>query len=248
MRTDWAAASVTQANNKKVTITSVNGIVVEADVVIVAVPVAVLQKRVIEFHPPLPPGKWSAIDSIRVEAACKVLLTFDSPPWAAAALAKRPLHSIICAECEVPELWFKQKRTGEWIVSGFATGELAASLCARPTDKAVEALLQQLAEVLPHVFAAEGSNTAQPELLARLRASLIDAHVVDWAAEPWALGGYSCPAFGEAAEARSVYRASCELLCFCGEATEDSCMTMSAAIESGRRAASEAVRAVGLGG
>ena len=110
VRTDWAAASVTQANNKKVAVASVNGIVVEADVVIVAVPVAVLQKRVIEFHPPLPPGKWSAIDSIRVEAACKVLLIFSSPPWAAAALAKRPLHSIICAECEVPELWFKQKR------------------------------------------------------------------------------------------------------------------------------------------
>ena len=44
VRTDWAAASVTQANNKKVAVASVNGLVVEADVVIVAVPVAVLQK------------------------------------------------------------------------------------------------------------------------------------------------------------------------------------------------------------
>ena len=89
--------------------------------------------------------------------------------------------------------------------------------------------------------AAEATDAADAaeQMLSALRARLCHSEVMDWSAEPWALGGYSAPSFGEVAGARAAYRQpACDgLVAFCGEATEDACMTMSAAIESGRRAA-----------
>jgi monoamine oxidase len=87
---------------------------------------------------------------------------------------------------------------------------------------------------------------AEAVLLERLRGSMVSAHVVDWAAEEWVGGGYSTLSVGEEPHARAAYRAPAHggLVCFCGEATEDAMMTMSAAIESGRRAAAEVLEAV----
>ena len=71
------------------------------------------------------------------------------------------------------------------------------------------------------------------------------ARLVDWAAEPYILGGYSAPSFGEGDEARRLYRRpECGgRLAFCGEATEDAMMTMSAALDSGCRAGAEVLAA-----
>ena len=135
------------------------------------------------------------------------------------------------------------------------------------TDAAAEVLLRQLATVLSRVARSvrhrlEGEREGEagvaggsagrflvPDmqmedetaLLMALRANLRTSHLIDWASEPFALGGYSAPSFGELAGARAAYRATaCDgKIAFCGEATEDAMMTMSAAITSGRRAAAE---------
>ena len=263
---DSASARRLRTPSRRLVVTSHGGARLHVDSVIVAVPVRVLQQRKLTFSPPLPLHQQRAIDSIRVDGACKVVLHFSRVPWPehgaiAAALSAHPLHSIISARGPVPELWFRQRpNSGEWTASGFATGDFAAALGAMSHAAAAQAMLGQLAGVLSKVLAtavrahdtdrsdghfsdaeANARLCDADELLSRLRARLVGAHVVDWAAEPWIGGGYSSPSFAELPHARAAYRSSLfgGLLSFCGEATEDACMTMSAAIESGRRAARE---------
>ena len=66
---------------------------------------------------------------------------------------------------------------------------------------------------------------------------------MDWAADPHTRGGYSTVSFDELPGARALYRRAeyGGRVAFAGEACEDAPMTMSAAIESGTRAAREVV-------
>ena len=173
---------------------------------VVAVSVTVLQRGLISFSPPLPPPQVRAIGSIRVAPACKLILRFSAPPWGPAesagarALTARPLHSVLCVGGPVPEVWFTPRRDARgrlssWAASGFATGDYATSICARPRGAAVDAFVQQLATVLAAVLFEEAGETAPPtaaarsEMLARLRCSLLSSEVMDWSADPWAAGG-----------------------------------------------------------
>jgi len=109
--------------------------------------------------------------------------------------------------------------------------------CFIPQREAVGAFLEQLAVVLPGALSRQ-----------QLDAALRHAVVCDWTSAPHICGGYSAPSAGESPGARAEYRQpECGgRLCFAGEATEESMMTMNAALESGRRAAAEALLAVGL--
>ena len=249
---DWAAAHVDAAaaigdggvgatRRAEVVVTSTLGEQLRASRVIVAVPLPLLQRAELGFSPPLPADKTRALRSIRMLAACKILLHFApstaEPPWGPTRAAGQPLHSIICSSHAVPELWFRTTRGGGWLVSGFATGDFAVRLAALGESEAVELLLRQLEDVLPGV--QPGACAAS--LRSRLRWSALH----DWAADRWVGGGYSAPSFGELEGARRLYRRP-EFggrVCFCGEASEEACMTMSSALASGRRAADEAVEA-----
>ena len=59
-------------NGHHIQVTGVDGTSREADVVVVTLPVAVLAAKTVEFSPPLPPAKQSAIQDIGVRAATKV--------------------------------------------------------------------------------------------------------------------------------------------------------------------------------
>ena len=99
-----------------------------------------------------------------------------------------------------------------------------------PMDaQVVDGFVGQLAAVLP------GSS------LAALRGALRHASVTDWAKEPYIRAGYSTVSAEETPGARAAYRQPewGGSLSFAGEATQDAMMTMSAAIDSGRRAATE---------
>uniref|UniRef100_A0A7S2CBC1 Amine oxidase domain-containing protein n=1 Tax=Haptolina brevifila TaxID=156173 RepID=A0A7S2CBC1_9EUKA len=90
-------------------------------------------------------------------------------------------------------------------------------------------MLHQIAKTLP------GAS------LARLQSRLVEARAFDWTELAHVHGGYSAPSYREGDGDRALYRGA-EFggrLCFAGEACEDACMTMSAALQSGRRAARE---------
>lgn len=219
----------------RVRVTCADGRVHHAAASIVAAPVTVLQRGSIRFVPALPADKLRALRSIRMGNACKIMLLFWKPPWAAAPSANPRVHSIISAGLPgrvVPEVWFKNIPDGSWFVSGFATGTYADALGALGEAAASDLLLLQLARSFPAAMSFES-----------FRAFLVASRLVDWSKEPYVGCGYSSP---EHEQDRALYRRPewNGLLCFCGEATEDACMTMSAALESGKRAASKLQQAL----
>ena len=146
VRTGWAAAQVRQlAETSEFCVVASEDRSqppVYADAIIVAVPVTVLQRRHLRFDPPLPPSQLAAIDSIAVQPACKVCLTFDRPPWPpsgpmAAEFAKHPVHSVLCEGMAIPELWFRDMRTTYNPVGEGSRGDLARRAeCARCAGQA----------------------------------------------------------------------------------------------------------------
>ena len=149
---------------------------------------------------------------------------------------------------------FEATPAGGWLATGFATGAYATALAALGEGPAAALMLEQLARVLPGGSSPPGGRppaAAAAALRSQLRRQLLATQLVDWSASGAAhvRGGYSAPSFGELPRARALYRRpECGgALCFCGEATMDAMMTMSAAIESGRRAAAEVLAAIGKG-
>ena len=67
-------------SNAKVNITH-NGIITEADYVLVTVPLGVLKSGNIEFHPALPNTKQNAIEKVGMNCVNKFLLTWDVAFW-----------------------------------------------------------------------------------------------------------------------------------------------------------------------
>ncbi|KAL1511359.1 hypothetical protein AB1Y20_006161 [Prymnesium parvum] len=229
LRLQWRVARIDSSGGGGVRVESDDGRVVEAEGVVVAVPVAVLRAGGLEFVPRLPPEKTAAIGSIRTLRALKLVVQFACKPYGGEAL----LHSMLCADCVVPELWLRGgRRADSWIVSGFATGDFAESLAAMPRDEANARFVAQLARVLPESPGLRALQQAQRYF-----------DVFDWGAEPHVLGGYSAPSLEELPEARAIYRRSeaAGRVVFAGEATQESMMTMSAALDSGTRAATELI-------
>ena len=214
------------------TVVGEHGRCILVDAVIVAVPLPLLTREpCVGFSPPLPAAKAAAMHSIVMGAAVKICLVFAGPgrPWHEDPGA--PLHALICAGWPVPEVWVRSRHGGldGTVVHGLATGSFADALGVTEDAQVVDGFLGQLAAVLP------GSS------LAALRGALRHASVTDWAKEPYIRGGYSTLSAEETQGARAAYRQPewGGSLSFAGEATQDAMMTMSAAIDSGRRAATE---------
>jgi len=205
---------------------------VMVDAAVVAVPLPLLVRApCVGFSPPLPAAKMAAMRSIAMGGAVKICLVFAGPgrPWREAPGA--PLHALVCAGWAVPEIWMRPRHRGleGAVVHGFATGSFADKLGVPTHAEVIDGFLAQLVAVLP------GSS------LAALRGALRHSSVTDWAKEPYIRGGYSTVSAEEAPGARAVYRQAewGGRLSFSGEATQDAMMTMSSAIDSGRRAAAE---------
>lgn len=64
-------------DGETVTVTDAQGGSLEADAVIVTVPVTVLRDRVITFAPDLSEERWAAIDEVRIWGGIKVFIEFD---------------------------------------------------------------------------------------------------------------------------------------------------------------------------
>ena len=142
IRTQWPVGLVESSDGRGLRLSTPDGRALLVDAAVIAVPVLVLQRQQLRFDPPLPPPKRAAIGSIRMMGALKLVVQLARKPYGedgAGLLAEgRPLHSMLCAGCAVPELWIKRGRRGSWLVSGFATGSYASALAALPREAAVD--------------------------------------------------------------------------------------------------------------
>jgi monoamine oxidase len=151
------ACPVTQItrNGQGVEVRVAGGRSLSAAAVVVTAPVPTLQRRIINFQPPLPASKIRALASMECEPGVKLLAKFSSLIW------PENLHGMICSDAFAPELWFdKHVSTSPdgtpgptlYYMTAFFTSDQARRVSAMPTAEAFAALLNQLDEMFQVTF------------------------------------------------------------------------------------------------
>ncbi len=182
---------------------------------LITLPLAVLQAGAVRFDPALPTVKQQAIGRLAMRPALKLLLRFDDVFW------PRTM-TFISADDPVPVWW--TVRSGEPLLTGFATGRYAERLSALGEEGAIE----------------RGLAALDAMFKGAARRRFVAGMVADWGRDPWARGGYSSVPPGMHSQ-RAVLAESCGALHWAGEATVTASnpATVHGALRSGSRAAKE---------
>lgn len=195
----------------------------EARAAIVTLPLALLQRNAVAFEPALPAAKRSAIDALGAGVNGKILLRFDERWW--------PDDLTFLFTTHESQLWWRPGRCRD--------GE-APVLTAFFGGPAVE-YFRGLGEDAPSTVLRHLEEIFGTRLERRLRA----ARFVDWGADPHAMMSYSYVPPGALGQRAVLAAPVGDVVYFAGEAT--SLMrpaTVHGALESGRRAASEALTSI----
>ncbi len=190
----------------------------EADAVVVALPLGVLQTGVVTFEPGLPAAKLEAIARINPGAIGKVVLKFDDFAW--------PRDMTFLWTPRDTQLWWRPGQgqpNEEPVITAFFGGRDARAMADRsPADAAAFAV--------DDLEAMTGRS---------LSSHLLDYRVLVWNNEPYTQMGYSSLPPG-GGDLRAALAAPVPPLYFAGEATNAvRPATVHGAIESGTRAANE---------
>ncbi len=193
--------------------------VFEADHLVITLPIGVLQAGVVAFNPALPDEKQAAINNLRMGPVIKLVYEFDEPVLPDSVMA---LYS-----ASNPPMWWSPsfgQDTDRHVWTAFVSGDWARELLAMGEAGALECALDTFKRELD-----------RPNL------KPVQSHLVNWPADPYALGGYSVATPGHA-DARAILRQPIDSKLFwAGEATASGTgvATVHGAYKSGKRAASE---------
>lgn len=190
--------------------------IVEADRVIVTVPLGVLKAGTIEFDPPLPEAKQLAIRRLGFGLLDKVVLRFDEPFWTEQFDMRSDVIGIAGQNQPASDLVNSLRFTDVPMLIGLRGG---ANARAREADSDE----QTVAELVAALRAPEPTGVL----------------VTRWAADPYARGSYSFLAVGSSPDDQEALAAPVgDRLSFAGEAThEEFFATVHGAYLSGLRAA-----------
>lgn len=202
-----------------------SGEIFTAQACIITVPVALLQRGVITFDPPLSAAKQDAIASFRVEPATKLIYHFDRQLWAD-DLAYFAYDGGIAARWWTP----RYRRADNTVLTCYITVERARQIDAMSEADALQQGLSELSLLLDIP-------------LETLRQRCIQSRRVAWADDPYARGGYAHIPPGKTA-ARPALAQPDGRLFFAGEATayDTNPQTIHGALETGMRAAREVMQ------
>ncbi len=206
-------------NGDKVLVTTLNDTIIEADKVIVTVPLNILKSNSITFVPALESERISAFGKIGMDAGIKVILKFDTPFWPADT-------GSILSDGFVPEYWVTSgggRSSSSYILTAFVMGEKAEILSAQG-EEMIDSILSDLEDMF------EGSS-----------AYYMDHVIQNWGNEPFIQGAYSY-AKPDAGDARKIIaRPLNNKVFFAGEAThtQGHASTVHGAVETGLRAVNE---------
>jgi monoamine oxidase len=216
---------------------------ITANAAIITVPLGVLQaptgsKGAIQFIPELR-EKREALSALASGSALRVVLQFRDSFWTSDAFARRhhadDLHAMSflhSADADFPTWWTSYPMRAPLLV-GWSGGRRARELSSLSQNAIVERTIDALARQL---------GIARR----RLHGELKNAWTHDWENDPYARGAYSYQKVGGATAPSALARSMDGTLFFAGEATDTSGATgtVHGAIASGRRAASQAIRAL----
>jgi monoamine oxidase len=205
---------------------------VRARAAIVTLPVGVLRHRgddtEVVFQPELPATKRTALASIEMGHAVRVVLKFRTPFWERVSDGRyRNAGFFRCVGQPFPTYWTQSPLHSQLMVA-WVGGPKAAALGAAEPDERFDRALHGL-EVL----------FGDPALV---RAEFEQGFTHDWGRDPFSRGAYSYVA-------RDMLAAPvADMLFFAGEATANDGQggTVNGALETGERAAREAMVALGV--
>ncbi|KAF7508015.1 hypothetical protein GJ744_009912 [Endocarpon pusillum] len=224
----------------RATVTCEDGTVIEADKVVITVPLGVLKQQSIQFHPPLPQWKQAAISRLGFGLLNKIVLVFDQPFWD----VDRDMFGLL-----------REPRCG----SGFAQDDYRAGRgqfylfwnCIETSGLPV--LIALMAGDSAHEAETKSDHDLVSSCLAQLRKVFGESSVptpsetivTRWASDRFARGTYSFVAAEAEPQDYDTLARSLGNLYFAGEATCGSHpATVHGAYLSGLRAASDILESI----
>lgn len=166
----------------EVTVTTQDGKQYEAQKVIVAVALGVLQQpkdavAAIQFNPTLPEHS-QAFQQIGFGDLVKVLLRFDEIFWEKSPAGDDLKDMAFLFSKEFVPTWWTQAPNQVPIITGWLAGPPAAKAKHITDEEMLEKALQSLA----HIFNYN---------IEELKGKLIASHIANWSAEPYTCGSYA---------------------------------------------------------
>lgn len=203
----------------------------EARAAIVTFPLSVLATT--RFTPTLS-AKQDAFDALAMGHVLKVGLVFREQFWRGTATLG---DMLFLQDYTQPfPTWWSLRPAKAPLLTGWAGGPVADRLAGTSVTGLLDAAVDSLAGAL-----------GIPRR--RVEEQLVSGHLHDWQTDPWAMGSYTNVLVGGINAWKTLARPLEKTLFFAGEATCGGGMnaTMDGAIESGWRAADEALRATSAG-
>lgn len=195
---------------------------IRARSLVLSVPIGVWKAGAIEFDPALD-EKERTLKKLEAGHVVKIAFHFREPFWDG-------INFLHTSDRFMPTWWSSVPLRSN-VLTGWAGGHAADALLAEGAEAMTDRALDSLS-------AAFGIPRK------RVDALLVGTFHHDWQADPWSRCAYSYAAVGGAAAHHALGRSIGGTLFFAGEATSpDQTGTVAGAIESGRRAAREILRA-----
>ncbi|GAB4399252.1 MAG: FAD-dependent oxidoreductase [Microscillaceae bacterium] len=180
----------------KIFVHTQDGQILEADKVLVTVPVSQLQNDRIAFEPALPPSKKQALSHIHLAPVLKLILVFEQAFW------PEEMGSLYLDDA-IGEYY--TSGLGPWpTLTGYVAGSRAAQLSAEGEAKGLEMALQALDRVWGDKKASRFYKTH---------------YWADWSKVPHIEGGYSYPGLQSESHRKALREPLDARVFFAGEAT-----------------------------
>jgi monoamine oxidase len=210
----------------KVIVSVEGGEDIEADKVVVTVPLSILQEGSVQFTPSLPGSKLNAINNLGMDAGMKVAIRFNGTFWG------QETTSII-SDGIVPRYYAPGigRSKSNSVLSGYIMGSEADFLRQLPEEEIFNTLIAELDEMYD-------GNASR---LVSISESGIDGVIKDWQAEPYIKGAYSYPKVGSSLARETLALPVNKQIFFGGEATDSrgNFGTVQGALDSGSRVVDE---------
>ncbi|CAI5970730.1 unnamed protein product [Closterium sp. NIES-65] len=164
----------------------------DADVVIVTIPLGVLKANTIAFSPSLPPRKTGAIARLGVGAIAKIFFFFNQTFWPV------NVDEYFIEDAQLPANrgrwvdWVNLKRAwGQTALEGVALGEYAVRMATMSDEEVIKDAKAKMARMFPQYR----KKPLEP----------LATWIQRWTAEPYSRGAYSYARRGRAGERGSLH-------------------------------------------
>jgi monoamine oxidase len=219
-----AVQTIDSTDPNVVMVTTTDGQVFEADHVIIAVPISILQQGDIDFLPALPTKKERAISKVNMVPGLKVWLEFDTDFYPDITIPGKLITGLSEDKLYFDALW--GKKSNHHVLALFAVGWQANEYVGLEDDEILDHILNELDQI----FDGKASQHY-----------LNKHHVQNWSEKPYVKGAYSYNRRDYWDDIGTLRASIDQRIYFCGEYLAEYSATVHGAAISGRNVAKRVV-------